>query len=553
MAMETILDHAQAWETKAPDRLWLTQPMGADAIKTYTWAQALDEARRMAAHLKSLGLPEKSHIALLSKNTAWWVLADLAIAMAGHVSVPIFPTLTPDVVRYVIDHSGVRLIFIGKIDGYADLAPGIPEALPRIELPLGPGTAAPKWADLVAKTKPLAGVIKRNPAELWTVVYTSGSTAQPKGVMLSFAAQERSARAIVDVLALNADDRAISYLPLAHVMERWVVESAGMVAGSKLWFAESLETFVADLRRAKPTLFISVPRLWAKFQAGVFKKLPPAKLDRLLKIPILRGIIRKKVLTGLGLEHVRFAGSGSAPIPAEIIAWYRRLGLELLEAYGMSENFCVSHLNRPGRALPGFVGETYAGVECRISEEGEIQVKSPGMMMGYYKDAAATAEAFTGDGWLRTGDKGQLDPEGRLKITGRLKELFKTSKGKYVAPSPIEIELQLHADVESCCVMGSGMPQPWAVVMLSEDGRKKLKDAEATAALQQSLVEHLGVVNKGLPGHEQLDFLVVVREEWTIADGALTPTMKIKRRVLEERYMSRAEGWGAGKKPVVLA
>jgi len=553
MALETILDYAQKWESETPDRLWLTQPMGKGEIRTYTWKQALDESRRMAAHIKTLGLPEKSQIALFSKNSAWWILADIAIAMAGHVTVPIYPTLTPDIIRYVIDHSEAKAIFVGKLDDYESMAPGIPAGLPRIELPLGPGIDAPKWNDIIAKTEPITGKIARDPKDLATILYTSGSTANPKGVMIAFGTQVNSARAIIDLLGVRPDDRMLSYLPLAHAFERWVVEATGIVAGGQAWFAESLDTFVEDLKRAKPTLFISVPRLWAKFQQGVFKKMPPSRLELLLKIPIVNGIIRKRILSGLGLEHVRFAGSGSAPIPAELIAWYRRLGLELLEGYGMSENFNLSHVTRPGRVRPGYVGEPYPGVECRISEEGEIQLKTPGTMMGYFKHPEATKETFTDDGWLKTGDKGQIDELGRLKITGRIKEIFKTSKGKYVAPAPIENQLQLHDDVESACVMGSGMPQPWAVLTLSEQGRKKLGDDGATQAMTKSIAAHLAQVNKELPGHEQLDFVAVVKEEWTIADGALTPTLKIKRRVLEDRYNPKAEAWAGAKQPVVLA
>ncbi|MCP4409514.1 MAG: AMP-binding protein, partial [Gammaproteobacteria bacterium] len=310
---------------------------------------------------------------------------------------------------------------------------------------------------------------------------------------MSFSAMHKSAKGICEYLNTRADDRMLSYLPLAHSFERFVVESHSFYAGFPLYFAESLDTFLQDLQRARPTLFISVPRLWLKFQLGVFHKVPPKKLNRLLKIPILSGIVKKKILTQLGLNHVRFAGSASAPIPKEIIEWYRDLGLELLEAYGMTENMAYSHCTKPGEVRPGYVGSPFPGVQQRISEDGEILVNSPGNMTGYYKMPEKTAEEFTEDGFFKTGDMGEIDEKGRLKITGRLKELFKTSKGKYVAPVPIENLLANHPRLEACCVTGAGYPQPFGVVMLSEEARRTLDQAHRSD-IESELSDHLSSI-----------------------------------------------------------
>ncbi|MBA4366148.1 MAG: AMP-binding acetyl-CoA synthetase [Desulfobacterium sp.] len=550
---KNLLECALHWEKNDPNRVYFTQPMGGgDAnVKTWTWKEAVGEARRMASYLKSLNLPEKSNIALCSKNCAHWIMADLAIWMAGHVSIPIFPILTADIVQYTLEHSESKLLFVGKLDPiWNEMKQGVAADLPKIAFPLAPENDHDQWDAIVAKQKPLADVADRSPKDLATIIYTSGSTGKPKGVMLSFEAMLRSAKGITSYMEIKKEDRTLSYLPLSHSFERFVVESVSLYVGGSLWFAESLDTFLQDLQRARPTLFISVPRLWLKFQLGVFKKMPPAKLNRLLKIPILNGIVKKKIRKGLGLDQVRFAGSGSAPIPKEVLDWYRGLGLELLEGYGMTENFAYSHCTKPGQVRSGYVGAPYPDVQQRISPEGEILVKSPGTMMGYYKDPEETKASFTADGFLKTGDLGEVDEMGRLKITGRAKELFKTSKGKYVAPAPIENLIANHPRVEACVVTGSGYPQPHGVVMLSEDAMLAVKNG-GRETIEKELAAHLKEVNKKLPEYEHLSFLAVTNATWMPENGFLTPTMKIKRSKLESTYGPSADKWYGSRKPVV--
>ena len=343
----------------------------------------------------------------------------------------------------------------------------------------------------------------------------------------------------------------LSYLPLAHVFERAFVEAASLRNGFQLFFAESLDTFVADLNRAQPTIFVSVPRLWLKFQLGVFKKMPPEKLARMLHIPILNRIVKKKILTGLGLQHVRLAASGSAPIPPDLIQWYRDLGLELLEGYGMSEDFAYSHASMPGKARVGYVGNPMPGVDVKVSEEGEVLIKSPAIMTGYFKQPELTAECFTEDGYLKTGDRGERDEQGRLKITGRVKEIFKTSKGKYVAPAPIENLLNNHPEVELCCVTGSGHPHPYALILPAEELRPKLSEPAERQRFEGELEKLLDSVNREVEAFERLGFLVVVKEPWGIENGFLTPTMKIKRSKIEDSYGPKTEGWYAAGKHII--
>lgn len=551
-ASDLVLERAYAHVEAHPNDVYMTQPMGGAVVREYTWSQTLDEARRMAAYLQSFGFPPGSKIAILSKNCAHFVMSDLAIWMAGYVSVALYPTLNAETIRYILEHSEARLIFVGKLDGWDDMRPGVPDTMPRVSYPLSPPNDYPTWDELVASTAPIATLPKRAADESAILVYTSGSTGRPKGVEITFRAMAAAAKGFSEALGVRASDRMLSYLPLAHVFERAAVQLVSLYVGNSIWFAEALETFVADVQRCRPTLFHSVPRLWLKFHQGVSAKLPPEKLERLLRIPLVSTLIKRKILRGLGLHKTRMAISGSAPIPPELIEWYRALGLELLEGYGMSENFAYSHVSFPGRSRVGYVGNTLPGVECRISPEGEIQVKSPASMKGYYKEPEMTRAAFTEDGFLKTGDRGEIDEQGRLKITGRVKELFKTSKGKYVSPTPIENMLNADTIIEMSCVTGAGQPQPFALVMLAEHVRNQLKNgAGDKASIEAHLAKLLETVNQQVEEYEQLGFLLVVRDEWQIENGFLTPTMKLKRAIVEDHYAAHVDGWYATRKKVL--
>jgi len=540
------------WERTAPDRVVMTQPLGGGNVRDFTWREVMDETRRMAAHLKACGFEPGARIGILAKNQAHWLIADFAIWMAGYVSVPLYPTLAEGTVRQILEHSEARLLFVGKLDGWEEMRPGVPDGLPVIRLPLSPATEGQSWDEVIARTQPLQGEPVRDGNELATIMYTSGTTGMPKGVMHSFATFAWSIAAVRKRMASAEESRILSYLPLSHVAERTVVEHNLLASGMHVYFAESLETFAADLQRARPTVFFSVPRLWVKFQQGVLAKMPPQKLDRLLSIPVVRYFVRKKVLGALGLDQCRFPAGGAAPMPPDLLRWYARLGLEVIEVYGMTENCGVSHCTLPGKQRPGTVGYPYEGVESRLDPEtDEIQVRSPGTMLGYFREPEQTRKAMTEDGWLRTGDKGVLDAEGGLRISGRVKDIFKTGKGKYVAPAPIEDRLVMHTSVEACCVTGANLGQPLGIVMLNLEAARRSADAAERAALEASLAAHMKAINTTLDPHERLDCLVIVQQPWTVESGLITPTFKVRRNRIEDVYAAHYERWVVQRRAVV--
>ncbi len=553
-----ILDFIQDHAVNKKDTVFLTQPLGAGKVANYTWGETIDQARRMAAHLQSRGIGPGSHIAILSKNCAHFFIAELAIWLAGGTTVAIFPTEGPETVRFVLEHSDSRLLFVGKLDTWEQQKAGVPADLPCIALPLAPATRFDQWDDLIARTEPLAGTVSRAADDLAMLIYTSGSTGTPKGAMISFGAVTAVGQGYTDDMSGRMQDgagwRVLSYLPLAHSYERAVVAAPAWYSGRlHIFFAESLDTFLADLHRARPHLFLSVPRLWLKFQQGVLAKMPAKRLDFLLGLPIVGKLVGRKVLAGLGLDQVILAASASAPIPPDLIAWYRKLGLNLLEGYGMTEDFAFSHHSTETHNAPGYVGIPYPDVQVRIGADNEILIKSPGQMKGYYKRPDLDAESFAEDGFFKTGDMGERRPDGLLKVTGRVKELFKTAKGKYVAPAPIENRINEHPLVELSMVSGVGQPSAYCMVVLAEHIRGNLSKATVRTEVEIEMAALLKRVNAGVADYERLQMIVIAKEPWSIENGNLTPTMKIKRSRIEAEVQDKIDNWYKAKGPVLWA
>ncbi len=549
--LKTPVENFFHWETTTPENIYLSQPLG-DENKQYSFKEVGNQARRMASSLKAMNLPPQSHIGIVSKNCAHWIISDLAIMMAGHISVPFYPTLIADQINQVLVHSECKVLFVGKLDSWKTMKDGIPPSVKCIAFPIFydgcPASEMDEWDSVIKGHEPLQENIQPKPEELFTIIYTSGTTGVPKGVMLTNTAAIEALTYTQNEVQLNTENaRFFSYLPLCHIAERNIVESASMATGGTVFFADTLESFQKNLQEAMPTHFLAVPRIWTKFQHGILAKMPQSRLDLLLKIPFIKAVIKGKIQKGLGLAEAKVILTGAAPMPPSLLDWYKKLGITIREAYGMSENV-GAHTMMPADAVrSGTVGKPYPKVETKIhSETGEIQMKAPWNTIGYYKEPILT-EALLQDGWLCTGDMGEIDSEGYLKITGRVKDMFKSAKGEYIVPSPIENMLAVNPIFEQVCVAGAGLPQPIVLIVLSEIGKNMERQA-----LIESIDTTVKRVNPSFKNYEAIKQAIVVKGGWTVENNMLTPTMKIKRNVVEANYKAKMENWSELNESVIF-
>jgi len=532
------------WETNTPDNIFLRQPFNRQ-IKEYSYMNAGKEIRSIARALQSLNMEPKSQVGLLSKNCAHWIMADLAIMMAGHVSVPIYPTLNAHSIRQILEHSESKAVFIGKLDNYDTQKSGIPD-IHKIGINAYEIDEELSWEKLVEENEPLEDIVPQKKDDLLTLIYTSGTTGNPKGVMHTVGNAAQTANTAIDILPIQQHPRFFSFLPLSHVAERVAIEIHGIFKGAVFNFPESLATFAEDLELAKPHLFFAVPRIYAKFQEKILEKMPQKKLDKLLSIPILGSIVKKKIVKKLGLYETTYIASGAAPIAASLQEWFAKLGVIIHQDYGMSEDCILSHYNLVGSNKNGTVGRALPGVTGKLSAEGEICIKSDALMEGYFKEPELTAEMFDEDGFLKTGDIGEYDHDGFLTITGRVKDQFKTDKGKYISPAPIELELSKNLNIEQICIVGMGIPQPIALIITSEEAKKKSEEE-----VNNSLVESIHELNKSLEKYERIEKAVIMQEDWSIDNGLLTPTLKVKRNQVEKIHMPMYKEWFEREEPII--
>ncbi|EOU2462989.1 AMP-binding protein [Vibrio navarrensis] len=525
----TPLDQLKINVKQHPDKVWLHQPVDRQ-WHTYTWLEADTAARKVAKGLLDAGLVAGDKVSIIAKNSAEWYICDLAIMMAGLISVPIYPTASADNIKYVIEHSGVKAMFIGKLDDSKELCQALPDSLITIAMPSAKVDCQLDWHAWLSKLEPLAEVNTPALSDTFSIIYTSGSTGLAKGVLLSYLNVASSAISGSEIFFQSEATRVMSYLPLAHITERCVVELPSIYNPAEVFFTESIDTFIDDVKYARPTAFLSVPRLWTKFQSKILAKMPNNRLQLLLKIPFVGQLVARKIRENLGLQECVLFGSGSAPISPEVLLWFHKIGISIGEGWGMTESSGLSCSNVPFDFNHlGTIGTPQPCVEMKLSAEGEVLIKGDAVFSTYYNNEEATQAAFK-DGWFKTGDKAELKADGSWKIIGRVKEQFKTSKGKYVSPVPIESSLGRNPDIEQVCVIGVGRKQPIALIVLGEGTHGH------TSQVRKELKETLIAVNQELEAHEKLDHLIVVEDPWSIENGLLTPTLKLKRDQIEQRY-----------------
>ncbi len=532
-----------------PDKVYLRQPEGKHWHEL-SWREVGEQARRMVSALRDLGLKPGDHVGLLSKNCYHWFIADLAILMGGFVSVPFYPTLPADDLREVIDLSHIKALFVGKLEHWDEQQAGVPGHITCIAFPHYPGNTRVdcelQWDDLLERYEPAEDVHQPGRDELFTIIYTSGTTGTPKGVMLTYECANQVLQFERQYptygIFQGVSERVISYLPLNHIAERVVSEVSSIVAGSEVSFSESLDRFADNLKSVQPTQFFAVPRIWTKIQQGILGKLPQKKLNLLLKVPVLNSVLKNKIREGLGLREVRSAISGAAPISASVLDWFARLDIHIQEVYGATELCGGVTYNARDAISPGTVGKPLPGTDIKIDPDNdEVLVKAPWVMKGYYNDDAKTAEVFAGE-YYRTGDTGRFDEHGNLIITGRIKDTFKTAKGKFILPVPIEQRLGRNFLIEQVMVTGFGLVQPIALISLSENaGELSDEDIEST------LLETLDEVNQELESYARVAKLVVFREPWAEDSGFFTPTLKLKRHIVDATFGKLYEQWAQDK------
>lgn len=551
--LKTPLDNFYHWEKNTPEAIYLRQPYGREWVN-YSYREAGIISRKLVAAMRKLGLEKGDKIGILSKNCCHWILADIAIMMGGFVSVPLYATLEGDALVQVIRNSEMKLIFAGKLEKWTDETHPVPEDVHIISTPHYKGNAiitrGLDWDDLISQFEAVTDAEVPGLEDIWSIMYSSGTTGTPKGVMHTY---------LNPAMVIHIEEKTnfigifkvkhqkyFSFLPLNHVGERIGTEINCLATGGMMSFGESVQSFMSNLQETQPTMFFAVPRIWNKFYEGVTNLLPVKTLYFLLHIPFLGAFLRKKIRTGLGLLHVKTAATGAAITPAYLKKFYKKLGIHLIEAYGMTE-VCGGIAYGVDPATPDdSVGKPFPQCEVKIDPyTGEILLKAPYVMKGYYNEPELTQKVLK-EGWMYSGDRGEVDENGFLKVTGRINDAFKTNKGEYIVPNIMEAEIGKNENVAYVCVCGLTSPQPLALVSLAETAQNRpAKDVE------HSLLNSLAKVNLHAAKHEVISTIVIFREPWTELSGLITPTMKVRRSFVDEKFQHMYLNWNNSPQTII--
>jgi long-chain acyl-CoA synthetase len=560
-----------------------------DGWATTSWSSYCEQVRSAARALLALGVPAGGRICVLGFNRPEWVTVDVAAMAVGAVPTGIYTTCSSEEVVYIVRHSEASVVVLEDASQWDKIA-GERDNLPQLEhVVMMDGAEAiddervMSWPTFVDRANDVdaseldARLAALEPTDLGTLIYTSGTTGPPKAVMLSHHNLAWTALAAVDLFTVTNRDSMLSYLPLAHIAEQVFSIHAPAASGMQIYFAESFDKVAENLKQAQPTIVFGVPRVWEKFHAAVSGKLAEASGAKArmiawarvvgsrnnaakndgqkpgvalrLQYRLANRLIFSKLKPRLGLGRARLCVSGGAAISKEILEFFTGLDVVIREVYGQSEDTGPTSFNRFGRTRYGTVGPVFPGLEVRIAEDGEILVRGPSVFTGYLKDPDATADVLDADGWLHSGDLGALDDEGFLRITGRKKEIIITAGGKNIAPKNIEDALKELPLVSQAVVIGEQRRYLAALLTLDPEATASFATGRGideagvigSEALQVELQAGVDEVNSHFGQVEHIRRFAVLPEEFSIEGGELTPTMKIKRRVINDKYAAQLE------------
>jgi long-subunit acyl-CoA synthetase (AMP-forming) len=552
-----------------------------------TWAEYRDQVRQAARGMIALGLEPGKGVAIMGYNRPEWFVADVAAIAAGGLPAGIYTTSTLEQCRYIADHAEAAVAIVENRD-YLGRFLEVRSRLPHLKTIVvmepsdaqGDGVLA--WPDLLARgsSVPDAELDRRiaaqKPDDVCTLIYTSGTTGEPKGVMLTHRNATFVGGKLIELLRLGPEDRMLSYLPLSHIAEQVVSLHGPMVCGACTWFAEGLEKLAENLREVRPTLFFGVPRVWEKMQAAMQAagaQAPPLrrKIAAWAKRVGLAGgyadqrgrprpwnyglanrLVFSKVRERLGLDQAKYCVVSAAPIAVETLEYFLSLGIPILEVYGMSEVTGPGTMSLPWAYRTGKAGRTITGTEIRAAEDGEILMRGPHVFKGYYKNPAGTAETLDAEGWVHSGDIGEVDADGYVRITDRKKELIITAGGKNIAPQFLEGKLRQIPAVSQAVAIGD--KRPCVVALLTLDPARLEAEARAAGSPARSAAEaatcpafraHLNAqiegINRELARYESIRSFAILPQELSVDGGELTPTLKLKRRVIHEKYKAEID------------
>ena len=442
----TLVDKIYELKSGLPNEVFLRQPFG-DEWKEFTFEEVVNEALRLVTAMKNAGLKKGDKVGIYSKNCSHWILSEIAIMLGGFVMVPYYSNLVGDALKEVVELSEIKFLFAGKLDNWEDAKQAFSKDLTICRFPHYEGNAAISsgiaWDDFIKGVVPDQENHRPRSEDIWAIFYTSGTTGVPKGAIMPFSSpanmMEHSEKHNNFNLLDPGKNTFISYLPLNHIAEQVLIMGGGFYNEGQISFVESLESFPKNLADVQPSIFLAVPRIWTKFRQGIVAKIPQNKLNILLKIPIISTLIKKKIKRSLGLSNTKFVVSGASALPDDTIQWFKKLDIKIQEAYGLTETMGVVVLDPINDMRPGKTGRRLEDGQMKTDPKtDEILVKNDWMFTGYYKDPELTKECFTDDGFYKTGDTGELDKDDYLVVKGRVKDTFKTDKGKYIVPIPIE-------------------------------------------------------------------------------------------------------------------